>query len=91
MNLVETILDKDGSAPQCGIQAGLVNESVVLDSDQDEGEEASPTTPMRQELRGETWTSGLSKYASREGARVSSRQQAVRGWGPRGMISLCLR
>ena len=35
MNVVETILDNDESAPQCGVQAGLANESVVLDSDQD--------------------------------------------------------
>lgn len=45
MNVVETILDKDGSKPYCGVQSGLANEGVVLDSDQDE-EEASPTKPM---------------------------------------------
>ena len=36
MNVVQTILDKDGSAPKCGVQAGLANERVVLDSYQDE-------------------------------------------------------
>ena len=37
MNVVETILDKDESALQCGVQTGLANESVVFDSYQDEG------------------------------------------------------
>ena len=37
MNLVETILDKDGSASQWSIQACLANETVVVDPDQDEG------------------------------------------------------
>ena len=41
--------------------------------------EVSPASAMRQELGIETWTSGLSEYASREGGRVSF-QTAVRGW-----------
>ena len=87
VNVVESIHDKDGSAPQCGVQAGLTNESFVLDPDQDEGRRS---LPYNADEKGVEKRDLNFKYASRESARVSSKT-ALRGWASREMSSLNLR